>query len=132
VNVELAVARSVVSRVVILGPPVLAVFGITRGWDGLVGAAIGIAVVVGNFLLSGFMLSRAARISPGFYQGAALFGFLGRLVLITLGLLGVAALFEIDRLAVGISAIVTYLGLITWEAAVYAKGREEEEITWTA
>ncbi len=129
-DVEATIAKHTAQRAVFLGPVILAVFWATRGVDGLVAAAIGLAIVVGNFLLAGSMLSVAARVSLSLYHAAALFGFFLRLGLITLGVLIISKLVELDRLALGITVVVAYLGLLTWEAIAVSKGAERE-LEWT-
>jgi hypothetical protein len=125
-DVEAVIAKHTVRRAVIVGPVLVALFGILRGADGAFAAAIGVAIVVGNFLLAGAMLSVAARISLGLYHAAALFGFLLRLGLIAATMLGVAALIDVDRVALGISVVVSYLTLLSWEAVAVARGAERE------
>lgn len=129
-DVEATIAKHTAQRAVFLGPVILAVFWATRGVDGLVAAAIGLAIVVGNFLLAGLMLSVAARVSLSLYHAAALFGFFLRLGLITLGVLIISKLVELDRLALGVTVVVAYLGLLTWEAIAVSKGAERE-LEWT-
>jgi hypothetical protein len=129
-DVEVTLARHTVKRVIFVGPILLLVFWATRGADGLLAAAIGLAIVVGNFLLAGAMLSVAARISLSLYQAAALFGFFLRLGLITLSVLIISRLVELDRLALGVTVVVAYLGLLAWEAIAVAKGAERE-LEWT-
>lgn len=129
-DVEATIAKHTAQRAVFLGPVILAVFWATRGLDGLIAAAIGLAVVVGNFLLAGGMLSVAARISLSLYHAAALFGFFLRLGLIALAVLIISRLVELDRLAFGVTVVVAYLGLLTWEAIAVAKGAERE-LEWT-
>jgi len=130
-NVEVIIARHTVKRAIVIGPLLVGVMWATRGIDGAVAAAIGVAVVVVNFLASGALLSLAARISLSLYHAAALFGFLLRLGAITLTMLVVARMFDIDRLAFGITTVVSYLGLITLEAAAMARG-SERELEWTS
>ena len=65
---------------------------------GCTAAGVGLAVVVANFLLAGALLSRSARISLSLYHAAALFGFFLRLGLITLTMVLLTQLTEIDRL----------------------------------
>ena len=129
-DVEATIAKHTAQRAVFLGPVILAVFWATRGIDGLIAAAIGLAIVVGNFLLAGGMLSVAARISLSLYHAAALFGFFLRLGLITLAVLIISRLVELDRLALGVTVVVAYLGLLTWEAIAVVKG-SERELEWT-
>jgi hypothetical protein len=130
-DVEATLARHLVRRAVIVGPVVVAIAWALRGPDGAVAAGVGVAIVVGNFLLSGVVLSAAARISLSLYHAAALFGFLLRLVLITVVMLMVARVFDIDRMAFGLAAVASYLVLLTLEAAAVARGGEKE-LEWIA
>ena len=129
-DVEAAVAWHTVRRVVWVAPPLIAAFWWWRGGSGAVAAAIGILVVAGNFLLSGWVLSKSARISLSLYHAAALFGFFLRLGLIMLAMFLIAQAVEIDRPAMGISAVVSYLALLSWEAVAVAKGAEKE-LEWS-
>jgi len=91
---------------------------------------VGVVVVVANFLLGGYVLATAARISLSLYHAAALFGFLVRLGLITGTMFLVAAVVGVDRTALGISVVVSYLVLLSWEAVAVAKGAERE-LEWS-
>ncbi|CAN5895960.1 hypothetical protein BH23ACT5_BH23ACT5_07550 [soil metagenome] len=125
VPVETILARHTVSRAVFVAPVLIAAFWLARGTGGALGAVLGVAVIVANFLLAGAILSISARISLAVYHAAALFGFFVRLGLIMLTMLLVARLVEdLDRLAFGISAVIGYLVLLTWEAVAVARGRE--------
>jgi hypothetical protein len=124
-DVEAQVAWHIARRAVVVGPMVIAAAWATRGVDGAAAAAIGVGIVVGNFLVSGWLLSAAAKISLGLYHAVALVGFVLRFVFITIAMLVVARLFDIDRVAFGIAAVVSYLVLLVLEAA--AIGRREEK-----
>lgn len=125
VPVEAILSRHTAARAVYVAPVLMAVFWLIRGPGGAMAAALGVTIVVANFLLSGAVLSISARISLAVYHAAALFGFFVRLGLITVTMLLVSRLVEdLDRLAFGISAVIAYLVLLTWEAVAVAKGRE--------
>lgn len=128
--VEAVLARNTVRRSVYVVPPLLVAFWIARGVDGLVASAAGVAVVIGNFLLAGAMLSVAIRISLAAYQATALFGFLLRLALVAATMLLVVRFVDLDRMAFGISAVVAYMVLLALEAVAVARGRERE-LDWT-
>ena len=130
-DVEANLARHIARRAGIVGPIVVAGAGYVRGVDGAIAAAVGVAIVVANFLLSGTLLSAAATISLTLYHAAALIGFLLRLVLITVVMLLVAHMFEIDRVAFGVAAVVSYLVLLTLEAAAVVR-RGAKEFEWTS
>lgn len=126
--VEAMIARRTVARSVVVAPVIIAAAWGLRGAGGAVAAAIGVAVVVTNFMVSGLLLSRAAAVSLKVYHAAALFGFFVRLGLITVTMFVVAALFEVDRPALGIAAVVAYLTLLTWEAWAIVSGAEREAV----
>ena len=126
-DIEVVMARHTVKRAVVVGPILVGIFWAFRGLDGALASLIGVVVVGGYFVLSGFMLAVAARISQGAYHAAALFGFFLRLGLIAVTMFGIAALIEdIDRPALGITVVVAFLALVAWEAVAVATGRERE------
>ena len=129
-DVEAVLGRHTAMRAVWVLPAMAAIFWIFRGWEGAAAAAVGVVIVAANFWLSGLVLSRSARISLSLYHAAALFGFFLRLGLIMVAMFVVAQVFEIDKLALGISAVVSYLVLLSWEALAVAKGAERE-LEWT-
>lgn len=124
--IEARLAMETVARAALVAPVLIALFSLTRGAPGAIAAAIGVAVVVAYYLVTGYLLSYAARISLAAYQVAALFGFFVRLALITATMLIIAQLYEIDRLALGISVVAAYLVLLGWEAVTVARSRERE------
>lgn len=129
--VETVIASHTARRAVWVGPLVVAGFWLTRGSTGGWSAALAVAVVVGNFLLAGAMLSMAIRVSLALYHAAALFGFFLRLGLIIVSMLLVAAVVDIDRLAFGLAAVITYMVLLILESAAVARGRERD-LDWTS
>jgi len=124
--IEADLARHTVIRGIYVGPVLVLVFGMARGWDGAWSAAIGVVVVIANFLLSGAILSISARINLQVYHAAALIGFFLRLGLFIGAVYLIASAFEVDRLAFGISAVVAYFTLLTWEAISISRDRERE------
>lgn len=128
--VESVLARHTVARAVYVGPVLIAVFAVVGGWEGVWSSALGVAIVVANFLLAGAILSISAKISLAVYHAAALFGFFLRLGLMVLTVLLIAQFVPIDRIAFGISAVAAYLVLLSWEAVAVSKGRERN-LDWT-
>lgn len=124
--IEANIARSTVARAVYVAPVLILLFGALRGWEGAWSAAIGVGVVALNFLLAGAILSISARISLQAYHAAALIGFLLRLGLFVGAVYLIATLVEVDRMAFGISAVVSYLALLAWEAVSITRDRERE------
>lgn len=130
VAVESILAQHMVGRAIFVSPVLLVIFGVASGWSGAWSSALGSAVVVGNFLLAGALLSISAKISLSVYHAAALFGFFLRLALIGFSILLITRFAEIDRFAFGITAVVAYMVLLSWEAVAVSKGRERK-LDWT-
>ena len=128
--IEAIIGTNIAKRAIIIAPILALVFGLLRGWEGAVAALIGAAIVVVNFVLGGYVLSYAARVSLSLYHAAALFGFFIRLGLITLSMLLIGGATDIDRLALGISVVVSYLVLLSWEAVAVLNGAERD-LQWT-
>ncbi len=129
-DVERQIGDNTAKRAVFVAPIFIAIFWLTRGTSGAVAALVGTAVVVGNFLLAGRILSVAARISPAAYHAAALFGFALRLGLLTITMLVLTKLFELDRTAFAITTVGMYLVLLSWETVMVSRG-SERELEWS-
>lgn len=129
--VEAIMAKGIARRAWWLGPVIAAVAwflgGSTAGWS----AGIGTLIVVGNFILTGILMSRAAAVSLKVYHAAALLGFIGRLAFIALSMFAVASVVDVDRVALGVAAVVAYLGLLTLEAWAVLKG-DRRELEWSS
>jgi ATP synthase I chain len=112
---ERQVSRDIVRRGLLVAPVLIAVCGVIWGLDGAAGAAFGVALVLLNFAFAALLLSTTARISLGLMMGAALFGYLLRLGLILVAVLLVRDADWISLPALGLTIIVTHLGLLVWE-----------------
>jgi hypothetical protein len=124
--IEANLAKETVTRAIYIGPVLVVLFGLLNGWDGAWSAALGVVVVVANFLLAGAILSISLRISLQAYHAAALIGFLLRLGLFVGAVYLIATMVEVDRIAFGISAVVSYIALLSWEAVSITRDRERE------
>lgn len=126
VDVEAIMARNIVKRVLFVGPIIVVFAWLARGQLGAFSAAIGVAVIAANFLLSGWLLSRAATVSMQVYHAAALFGFFIRLGFITASMFLVAFVFDVDRKALGVAAIVAFLALLVLESLAMLRGARKD------
>jgi len=124
--VEMILTSHLIRRAWWIAPLIVGAMFLARGSDGAVAAAIGVVAVVANFWLSGLLLSFAAKISLGLYHAAALFGFFIRLGLLTIVILGLGTVVEMDRVALAIAAVGCHLALLGFEAWAVAQGRERE------
>ena len=112
---EMEVSRDIVRRGLIITPVYLALCGVIWGLNGVWSSAYAIAIVLVNFLLAALTISLTIRISLGLMMGAVLFGFLARLGLIFLAVMLVKDAGWVEIVAMGITLIVTHLGLLFWE-----------------
>ena len=126
--VELDLAKSTVRRAVVVGPIVIILAGLFRGWDGVWSAALGVGIVVGYYLITGVFMAMAARISFAAYYAAALFGFVVRLGLIAATMYLLASILPVDRVVLGVSVVVAYLALLILEAKALAGERRGDHV----
>ena len=119
--VELNLALGIIKRSIVVGPLMVALFGVLSGWDGAIASAIGVGMVALYYLFTGWILSVTARVSLATYYAGALFGFLVRLILIGVTMVVITNQFDLDRIALGATVAVTYVALLMWEAATMGK-----------
>jgi hypothetical protein len=112
---EPVVARDIAKRSVLLAPVAVLVCAAIWGSDGATSAAYATAIVLANFAVAAWMLSTAAKISYGLLMGAALFGFLLRLGLVSAAVLLVKDAAWVEPMALGLTLVVAHLGLLFWE-----------------
>lgn len=115
VEPEVLVVRDLVRRGLLVAPVLVLVCGAIWGVDGALSAGYGLLVVLGNFALSALIMSTAARISPTALMGAVLFGYLVRLGIILVAILVVTDASWFEPVPLGLTIIVTHLGLLFWE-----------------
>jgi hypothetical protein len=112
---EPVLARDIAKRAVLLAPIAVVIGAAIWGTDGAASAAYATVIVLANLALAAWMLSTAARISYALLMGAALFGFLLRLGLVSAAVLLVRDAAWVEPLALGLTLVVAHLGLLFWE-----------------
>ena len=112
---EVAVSSDIVRRGLWVTPLFLGVAGVIWGGDGVWSAAFGLALVLVNFMLAAALVAWSAPISLGLMMGVSLFGYLIRLGLIALAVFLVRDLDWVSVTALGVTIIVSHLGLLFWE-----------------
>jgi hypothetical protein len=111
----MAVAVDMARRSLWLLPVAILVSAAFWGIDGVASTLYGLAIVVVNFLLAGWMLKVGGRISAAAMGAMAFFGFLLRLGLIMVAVLAVRDAAWLELVPLGITLIVTHLVLLFWE-----------------
>ncbi len=109
------VGRDLVKRGVFIAPVLMVVGLLIWGNDGFWSVGYGVALIVVNFALSAFLIASTARISLSLMMAAVLFGFLIRLGIVFVAVWVVKDADWMQFVALGITIIVTHLGLLFWE-----------------
>ena len=113
--VERDIARDLVKHGLLLAPVVILVAGIVSGWDGTASAAIAFAIVCLNFTLAAVSVGWAAKISPVMVGGVALGGYIVRLSLVLIALVGLRHVPWIVLPWLGFTLVGAHLVLLAWE-----------------
>jgi hypothetical protein len=113
--VERELAFDMLKRGAWFGPLVVIAATAIWGTAGASSAGVAIALVLVNLVLAALALSWAARRSLNMLMVVALGGFAVRMGLVTAVLLLVKDEPWIDLVALGVTVLVTHLGLLFWE-----------------
>ncbi len=109
------VGLDIIKRGAIIAPVAILVGTLIWGTDGAASVAFALGIVLLNFFLSAWIIQVTARISFAALAGGAMFGFLIRLAIVTAAVLLVRNETWIDLVALGVTIIITHLGLLFWE-----------------
>jgi hypothetical protein len=112
---ENRVAGHLARHALLVAPFVVLGCGLLRGVDGAISAAIGLVLVALNFLVSARLIAWSAAKGAAFMQGAVLGGFLVRLMILTLIVLGLEQLDFVDLPVLVVTIAVTHIALLLWE-----------------
>jgi hypothetical protein len=114
-EVERELAFDMLKRGVWFAPVILLLASLVWGADGATSALLAIALVSVNLVLAALALSWAAKVSLTAIMAVSLGGFAVRMGLVTAVLLAVQDADWVDMTALGITVLVTHLGLLFWE-----------------
>lgn len=112
---EYELVGDLLRRALPVAPVVVAVAGILAGVDGALSAAVAVVLVAANLLLAAASLVWAGRISLGLLMGVALGGYAVRIGLLFLVVLLLKDLAWVHLASLGLTLVVTHLGLLFWE-----------------
>jgi hypothetical protein len=114
-DVEREVVVDMLRRGLPVLPVVIIVAGLIWGLDGALSAAFAVGLVLVNFVIAATLLAWSARVALAMVMVAALGGFVLRLGLITVAVLAVKDQPWVDLVPLGLTLVVTHLGLLIWE-----------------
>ena len=114
-DVERQLAFDMARRGLWVAPAIVLAAAVIWGSDGVWSALVAVAVVLVNLALAAISLSWAAKRSLTLLVAVAMGGFLVRMGLVTGVMLAVRNQPWIDLVALGVTVLVTHLGLLFWE-----------------
>jgi hypothetical protein len=112
---EAEITRDIVKRGLIVAPLLIGASWLIWGSAGAWSSAYGLGLVLCNFMIAAGLVATTARISYALMMAATLFGYILRLGIIALAVMLVRNESWVDLMALGLTLIVTHLGLLFWE-----------------
>ena len=112
---ESEIVRDLTRRALPMAPVVVVVAAVFAGVDGALSAALGLGLVLVNFIAAASSLAWAARINYGVLMGVALFGYLLRISALFAAVFFLRELDWVHVPSLGVTIVVTHLGLLAWE-----------------
>lgn len=114
-TIERDLVRDMAKKALVGAPILILVFGLIWGVPGALSTAYAVGLVLCNFVLAAALMTWTSKMGPAAMGGAALFGFLLRLGLIFLAVMVVRDAWWVELVPLGVTIIVTHLGLLFWE-----------------
>lgn len=105
----------------VLAVPILVVAGVLRAVPGLLGAALGVALVVGLFGVTGVILVCVARLSPATLPAASLVGALVRMTAYGAILAMLSGVEGVDRASTAVATTLLLFATLLYEARFAAR-----------
>lgn len=112
---EAEIVRDLARRALPLAPVAVVVGAAVAGRDGALSAALAVVLVVANFVAAACSLAWAARINLALLMGVALGGYVVRISILFAAVLLLRPLDWVHMPSLGITLVVTHLGLLVWE-----------------
>jgi len=112
---EAEITRDIVKRGLIAAPVLISASWLIWGSAGAWSSAYGLGLVLCNFMIAAGLVATTARISYALMMAATLFGYILRLGIVALAVMLVRNETWVDLMALGLTLIVTHLGLLFWE-----------------
>ena len=112
---EAEITRDIVKRGLIAAPVLIGASWLIWGDAGAWSSAYGLGLVLCNFMIAAGLVATTARISYALMMAATLFGYILRLGIVALAVMLVRNEPWVDLVALGLTLVVTHLGLLFWE-----------------
>jgi hypothetical protein len=113
--VERELAIDMARKALPVVPVLMILAAIPWGWPGALSTAYAAGLVVVNMVVAATLMASAARRSLGLLMIVALGGYVVRLAVVTVAVLAVIDQGWVEPVPLGLTLIVTHLGLLFWE-----------------
>jgi hypothetical protein len=113
--VEQQIARHMVRHAVVVAPVVVVLLGVLRSGAAAASGALGLALVVANFLLAAALQGWSARISPATVVGTVMAGYVVRLGVLVGAVLALRQIGWVDVSVLVLTVAAAHLALLVWE-----------------
>lgn len=114
-QVEWEMATDMVRRGLPVSPVVVLLGALGWGVHGALSTGFGLVLVLSNLLVSAALMRWAAKRSLGLLAGVAVGGYVVRMAVVTLAVMAVKDMAWVELLPMGLTIVVTQLGLLWWE-----------------
>ena len=112
---ERDLALDMLKRGIPVAPILIGVSAAIWGTHGALSAGFGVAVVLVNLSLAAASMAWACRYGATTVMATALGGFAVRMLLVVLSLAAVRHLSWVEEIPLGLTLVLTHLGLLVWE-----------------
>ncbi len=112
---EAEIVRDMLRRGLPAVPVLVGLAALGWGWPGALSAGFAVALVMVNFALTAVVLSVTGRRSVTVLMAGVLAGYAARMGLVVIALAVVRHMWWTELVPLGITLVVTHLGLLFWE-----------------
>ncbi|MGZ8733651.1 MAG: ATP synthase subunit I [Acidimicrobiia bacterium] len=112
---ESEIARDLARRTLFVAPIVLIVAGLWQGWEGVVGAALGLVVVAANFLVLAKLMATGAKAGAQAVAFAAMLSYAVLLIVVTLLAVILRGISQVDLASFVVTIAIVHLALLFLE-----------------
>ncbi len=113
--VERQIARDIVRHALIAGPFLVVLLGLLRSGDAAASGALGLTLVIGNFLLAAALQGWSARTTPATIVGTVMLSYVLRLGFLVVAVLALRMIDWVDGPVLMLTVAVAHLVLLVWE-----------------
>jgi hypothetical protein len=113
--VEQQIARDIVRHALLASPVLVVLLGLLRSGDAAASGALGLALVIVNFLLAAALQGWSARTTPAAIVSTVMLSYLLRLGLLIVAVVALRTVDWVDVPVLALTVAIAHLVLLVWE-----------------